>query len=177
MTMYMLKRTLLLPIDLQTAWQFFSDPRNLPVITPPDLGFEITSDLPERMYAGMVVTYRVMALAGIRVDWVTEITHVREPAFFVDEQRFGPYRFWHHQHHFRAVEGGTEMVDQVSYLLPFRPFGQLAAPLVRRRLEHIFDYRRQMLETMFNDRNEAHGNDRSGAGANGVGGQKTGGRL
>lgn len=139
--MYTLKRTQLLPVAQQTAWQFFSDPRNLPVITPPDLGFEITSQLPEQMYAGMVVTYRVTALAGVRVNWVTEITHVRDFDFFVDEQRFGPYRFWHHQHLFRAVAGGTEMVDQVSYLLPFQPFGSLVAPLVRRRLEHIFDYR------------------------------------
>lgn len=145
--MYTLKKTQLLPVDLQTAWQFFSDPRKLPVITPPDLGFEITSDLPELMYAGMVVTYRVTALPGIRVDWVTEITHVREPAFFVDEQRFGPYRFWHHQHHFKAVAGGVEMTDLVSYLLPFQPLGQLAAPFVRRRLDHIFDFRQQTLES------------------------------
>ncbi len=157
--MYMLKRTQLLPVDLQTAWQFFSDPRNLPVITPPDLGFEITSDLPERMYAGMVVTYRVTALAGIRVDWVTEITHVHEPGFFVDEQRFGPYRFWHHQHHFRAVERGTEMVDLVAYLLPLQPFGQLAGPFVRRRLDQIFDFRQQTLEAMFKERGDAYGND------------------
>ncbi|MCE1225915.1 MAG: SRPBCC family protein [Geobacteraceae bacterium] len=143
--MYTLKRTQILPTPLQTAWQFFSDPRNLPVITPPDLGFEITSELPEQMYAGMVVTYKVTALAGVRVNWVTEITHVREPDFFVDEQRFGPYRFWHHQHLFRAVEGGTEMVDQVSYLLPFQPFGQLAAPFIRKRLEYIFDYRHETI--------------------------------
>jgi len=147
--MYTLRRSQQLPITLGTAWQFFSDPRNLPVITPPDLGFEITSGLPERMYAGMVVTYRVTALAGIRVNWVTEITHVQEPTFFVDEQRFGPYRFWHHQHHFKAVAGGTEMTDLVSYLLPLQPFGQLAAPVVRRRLDDIFDYRRQVLATIF----------------------------
>ena len=147
--MYTLKRTQLLPIDVQTAWQFFSDPRNLPVITPPDLGFEITSDLPEQMYAGMLVSYKVAAAPGIKVRWITEITHVRENEFFVDEQRFGPYRFWHHQHHFKAVAGGVEMTDLVSYLLPFQPFAQLAAPLVRRRLEYIFDYRHATLETLF----------------------------
>lgn len=149
MSVETLKRTQFLPLSLASAWHFFSDPRNLPAITPPDLGFEITSDLPERMYAGMVVTYRVTALAGIRVNWVTEITHVQEPTFFVDEQRFGPYRFWHHQHHFKAVEGGTEMTDLVSYLLPYPPVGQLVAPLVRRRLDYIFDYRRQALATIF----------------------------
>jgi len=157
--MYTLKRTQLLPIDVQTAWQFFSDPRNLPVITPPDLGFEITSDLPEQMYAGMLVSYKVAAAPGIKVRWITEITHVRENEFFVDEQRFGPYRFWHHQHHFKAVAGGVEMTDLVSYLLPFQPFAQLAAPFVRRRLEHIFDFRQQTLETMFNRRGKADGND------------------
>lgn len=157
--MYTLKRTQILPIPLQTAWQFFSDPRNLPVITPPDLGFKITSELPEQMYAGMVVTYKVTALAGVRVNWVTEITHVREPDFFVDEQRFGPYRFWHHQHLFRAVEEGTEMVDQVSYLLSFQSFGGLAAPLVRKRLEYIFDFRHQTLEAIFNGKDAANGND------------------
>lgn len=147
--MYTLKRTQLLPIDVQTAWQFFSDPRNLTVITPPDLGFEITSDLPEQMYAGMLVSYKVTAAPGIKVRWITEITHVREPEFFVDEQRFGPYRFWHHQHHFKAVAGGVEMTDLVSYLLPFQSFGQLVAPLVRSRLEYIFDYRYATLETLF----------------------------
>lgn len=157
--MYTLKRTQQLPIDVQIAWQFFSDPRNLPVITPPDLGFEITSGLPEQMYAGMLVSYKVAAAPGIKVRWITEITHVRENEFFVDEQRFGPYRFWHHQHHFKAVAGGVEMTDLVSYLLPFQPFGQLAAPFVRRRLEHIFDFRQQTLETMFNGRGKADGND------------------
>lgn len=157
--MYTLKRTQQLPIDVQTAWKFFSDPRNLPVITPPDLGFAITSDLPEQMYAGMLVSYKVAAAPGIKVRWITEITHVRENEFFVDEQRFGPYRFWHHQHHFKAVAGGVEMTDLVSYLLPFQPFAQLAAPFVRRRLEHIFDFRQLTLETMFNRRGKADGND------------------
>lgn len=147
--MYTLKRTQQLPINVQIAWQFFSDPRNLPVITPPDLGFEITSGLPEQMYAGMLVSYKVAAAPGIKVSWITEITHVRENEFFVDEQRFGPYRFWHHQHHFKAVAGGVEMTDLVSYLLPFQPFAKLAAPLVRRRLEYIFDYRYATLETIF----------------------------
>ena len=150
-----LQRTQVLPISLPAAWQFFSDPRNLPVITPPDLGFEITSQLQEQMYAGMVVTYKVAAMAGIKVDWVTEITHVRQPFFFVDEQRFGPYRFWHHQHSFGEVDGGTEMVDLVSYLLPFQPFGQLVAPWVRKRLKYIFDYRQQTLATLFEQKGSA----------------------
>jgi ligand-binding SRPBCC domain-containing protein len=144
-----LERTQFLPIPVETAWEFFSDPRNLPRITPPDLGFRITSPVPQRMYAGMVVSYTVTPFGGLKVDWTTEITHVREPEFFVDEQRFGPYRFWHHQHLFKAAPGGTDMTDLVHYLLPLPLFGQLAAGFVRGRLERIFAFRHQELERMF----------------------------
>jgi ligand-binding SRPBCC domain-containing protein len=149
MNPFLVQRTQLLPITQENAWDFFSDPRNLPAITPPDLGFKITSAVPERMYAGMVVNYTVTPFPGIRVDWTTEITHVREYEFFVDEQRFGPYRFWHHQHFFQRVRGGTEMTDSIHYLLPFQPFGQLAASFVRKKLDRIFDFRRQVLEKLF----------------------------
>lgn len=145
----LLKRTQTLSIPVTTAWEFFSDPRNLPVITPPDLGFRITSAVPERMHAGMVVSYSVTPFGSFSVDWTTEITQVREPEFFVDEQRFGPYRFWHHQHHFRDLEGRTEMTDLVHYLLPFGPFGLVAAGFVQGRLERIFEYRRQTLAKRF----------------------------
>jgi|GEM_PF-3457663 len=85
-----------LPISLSEAWRFFSAPRNLPRITPPSIGVEVTSDLPGEMYTDRIITYRVRPIPWISVGWVTEITHVREPSLFVDEQRFGPYRFWHH---------------------------------------------------------------------------------
>lgn len=143
------QRTQFLPISLEAAWDFFSNPRNLPDITPPDLGFQITSAVPDKMYAGMVVSYTVTPFAGFRVDWTTEITHVKELEFFVDEQRFGPYRFWHHQHFFQQLPGGMEMSDKVTYLLPFQPFGQIAAGFVRKKLEQIFDYRQQMLQHKF----------------------------
>jgi ligand-binding SRPBCC domain-containing protein len=100
-----------IPIGLSAAWDFFSDPRNLGRMTPPSLAIEITSEPPPRMHPGMIITYTVRPLLGIPVRWVTEITHVREPNLFVDEQRFGPYRFWHHQHHFREVDGGIEISD------------------------------------------------------------------
>lgn len=132
------------------AWDFFSRPDNLARITPPDLGFVVTSQLPERMYAGMIVSYRVAPFGGITVPWVTEITHVREREFFVDEQRSGPYRFWHHQHHFRAVAGGVEMTDLVHYQLPFGRLGDLmAGVLVERRVAAIFAYRRRVLAELF----------------------------
>jgi len=146
---FLLQRVQTLPIALATAWAFFSDPRNLPAITPPDLGFCISSAVPERMYAGMVVSYRVTPFCCFSVAGTTEITHVREPEFFVDEQRFGPYRFWHHQHLFKETEQGTEMTDLVQYLLPFGYVGLVVAGYVRSRLERIFDFRRDELIRQF----------------------------
>ena len=141
-----------LAVPLGQAWSFFSDPRNLERITPPWLGLRITSDLPPAMYPGMIVTYTVRALPGIRVRWVTEITHVEEPRYFVDEQRFGPYRFWHHQHRFREIPGGVECEDRVHYALPFRAAGRLlAGNLVRRQLARIFGYRREVLAERFGE--------------------------
>lgn len=145
-----LERRQLLPLDLEAAWTFFSRPENLARITPDDLGFVITSPVPERMYAGMIVSYRVGAFPGVRVPWVTEITHVREPLFFVDEQRSGPYRFWHHQHHFRETAGGIEMTDLIHYQLPGGRLGDLiAGRAVERRLAAIFDHRRRTLAALF----------------------------
>ena len=139
-----------LPISLREAWSFFSDPRNLPRITPPSLGLEVTSDLPGEMYPGMIITYRVRPIPWVAAGWVTEITHVREPSLFVDEQRFGPYRFWHHEHHFREAEGGVEMEDVVHYALPFGTIGTVfGGPFVRRRLAEIFAFRRRFLEREF----------------------------
>ena len=150
MKLYLLKQEQLLPVAPREAWEFFVDPGNLPLITPANLGFRITGSLPEKMHAGMIVTYTVTPFAGFPpVTWVTEITHAGEPHFFVDEQRFGPYRFWHHQHIFEEAAGGTMMTDLVHYALPFGPLGMLAAPLVRRRLAVIFAFRRQALERRF----------------------------
>ncbi|MER3428052.1 MAG: hypothetical protein C4334_08105 [Pyrinomonas sp.] len=150
MKIHRLHFTQRLPIGLDEAWRFFSDPRNLPVITPPWLNFRITSEIPEKMYAGLIITYRVSPLLGWPVGWVTEITHVAEPRLFVDEQRFGPYRFWHHQHIFDETPDGVEMQDIVHYALPFGPLGQLANSLVvRQKLHDIFNFRRLTLERLF----------------------------
>lgn len=160
--LYQLARTQTLTgrfADLDETWRFFSDPCNLARITPPWLGFVVTCD-PEPMYAGQVVTYTITPFPGLsrlRRQWVTEITHVRgpgdvrpgEPLFFVDEQRLGPYRFWHHQHRFSAVEDGVRMEDILHYALPFGPLGSATHRLmVRRLLGSIFDYRRRTLETI-----------------------------
>jgi ligand-binding SRPBCC domain-containing protein len=139
-----------IPIGLSAGWDFFSDPRNLGRMTPPSLGIEITSEAPPRMYPGLIVTYTVRPLLGIPFRWVTEITHVREPNLFVDEQRFGPYRFWHHQHHFREVDGGIEISDLVHYCLPFGVIGRvLGGSRVRRQLAGIFSFRKTFLEGTF----------------------------
>lgn len=146
MRLHRLTSRQVLPIPLDEAWAFFSDPRNLAKITPPWLNLKPTSELPPEMHPGLIVTYDVAPVAGVRVLWVTEITHVVDRAMFVDEQRAGPYRFWHHQHHFKAVPGGTEMRDIVHYALPFGIVGDLAgAKMVKRRVEGIFAYRTEVL--------------------------------
>jgi ligand-binding SRPBCC domain-containing protein len=151
MPVHVLQRTQLVSASLVGAWAFFSDPRNLQRITPASLDFKILSDLPDRMYAGMMIRYRVRPLLGIPVTWVTEITHVEEGRRFVDEQRVGPYRMWHHEHEFRDVGGGkVEIRDQVTYQLPF---SWLAEPmhgvLVQPRLDEIFAFRTQAVNEIF----------------------------
>jgi ligand-binding SRPBCC domain-containing protein len=150
MRLHLLETSQLLPIPLERAWEFFSDPSKLPQITPPSLNLKPTSDLPSAMHAGLIVTYKVTPLPGVSLLWVTEITQVIEGSLFVDEQRAGPYRFWHHQHHFRAVPGGTEMRDIIHYALPFGLAGDLLGRrTVRQKVEGIFDYRRDVLQRMF----------------------------
>jgi ligand-binding SRPBCC domain-containing protein len=144
-----LERLQTLPITLPDAWRFFSRPDNLATITPPWLGFKVTSPPVETMYPGMIITYTITPLVRLTLSWVTEITHCEEPAFFVDEQRIGPYRFWHHQHHFREVADGVEVRDLVHYQLPLGLIGSVVSPLVRRRLEEIFDYRHEVVQAFF----------------------------
>jgi ligand-binding SRPBCC domain-containing protein len=147
---FTLERTQILPITLETAWKFFSSPANLVKITPPGMDFRITSPQQSGMYAGQIITYTVRPLLRVTVDWTTEITHVDSPNFFVDEQRFGPYRFWHHQHRFREVEGGVEVHDLVHYLLHHEQLAGLVNRLfVAPRLKKIFDFRSTALTKLF----------------------------
>ena len=150
MSLHRFEAAQLLPVDRSEAWAFFSNPRNLSVITPPDMGFELTSDVPEHVHPGLIAIYRVRPLLGIPVTWVTEITAVVEEELFVDDQRIGPYRFWHHQHHFREVAGGTEMRDIVHYALPFGPLGGLLNErVIAPRVQAIFDFRRGVIDQRF----------------------------
>lgn len=151
MKLYSIKRTQFVPISLDEAWDFFSDPKNLKEITPDHMGFEITNDLEGRkMYAGQIITYKVSPLFGIKMNWVTEIKHVEYKKQFVDEQRYGPYAMWHHTHFFEAVDGGTKCTDLVYYKIPFGIFGRLAnSLLVKKQLDGIFDYRTRKMKELF----------------------------
>lgn len=114
------------------------------------MGFIVKSELPNKMYEGLMIAYTVKPIAGIPMNWVTEIKTVKDLEFFVDEQRVGPYKIWHHEHHFKVVDGGVEMTDIVSYVLPFGILGRLLQPLlVRPKLEQIFDYRFKKVATLF----------------------------
>ena len=149
--MYQLKRTQFVRTDIKTCWDFFSRPENLKKITPSYMGFDIKMELPERMYEGLMIEYTVRPLIGIPMSWITEIKTVKENKFFVDEQRKGPYKIWHHEHHFKEVEGGVEMTDIVSYEIPFGFLGRIAHPLVvKGKLEEIFKYRFEQVELIFN---------------------------
>lgn len=137
-------------MTISEAWNFFSNPKNLPLITPPSLKLNITSEVPERMYTGMIITYTVDPLLNLPITWVTEITHVDKPDIFIDEQRFGPYKFWHHQHKFKEIEGGIEATDLIHYVLPLDPLSRIADELiVKKQLADIFDYKSVYLENEF----------------------------
>jgi ligand-binding SRPBCC domain-containing protein len=139
------------PATLEKVWDFFSDAKNLQAVTPPHLNLKVTNEVfGETVYAGQVMTYTVKPLLGIPLSWMTEITHVEPRKYFVDEQRKGPYTLWHHQHHFKAIEGGTEMTDLVHYRLPLGFIGAVANGLVvRKELEKIFSYRYQQIAALF----------------------------
>ncbi|MGB0292490.1 MAG: SRPBCC family protein [Luteolibacter sp.] len=150
MKLQQLKQEQLLPIGMDEAWEFFSSPHNLNAITPDDLGFKITSEDVGPMHEGQIITYKVKIAPLIWVNWVTEIKAVEDRVAFVDEQRFGPYAFWHHRHTFEEVEGGVKMIDLVNYGLPGGPFACIPHALfVRKKLEWIFGQRRELLMKRF----------------------------
>lgn len=140
-----------IPISLDKAWDFFSNPANLQAITPDNMGFKVISQHHgDIMYAGQIIEYTVKPVLGIPLYWMTEITQVKDKAYFIDEQRFGPYTLWHHQHHFKAIEGGVEMTDIIHYKNPGWFLGILANELfVKKQLQGIFDYRYKKTEELF----------------------------
>ncbi|MGB0744946.1 MAG: SRPBCC family protein [Opitutales bacterium] len=132
--------------DIERAWQFISVPANLDAITPPDMSFEIITDIPEVMYNGLLIEYRVgIPLMG-KQTWLTELKHIREGHSFVDEQRIGPYKLWYHYHEITEVGGGVRFIDRVNYVMPFGPLGAIAHALyVKKQLKHVFDFRKEAM--------------------------------
>lgn len=152
MKLYRLHTLQNLPISIDKAWDFFSDPKNLQEITPPEMGFQTLSGDDRSIFPGQIIQYTVTPLLGIKMKWVTEITHVVPNHYFVDEQRFGPYALWHHKHFFREITGGVEMEDIVDYKLPMGILGQWAHPfLVKPKLDTIFEFRRKKLIELFGE--------------------------
>ena len=147
---YQLKRRQFVKASLEEVWNFVKDPHNLSKITPSDMDFTIQGEKPATMYPGMMIRYRVKPLFGLPLSWLTEITHVEENTYFVDEQRLGPYRLWHHEHHLIAREEGVEMLDIVTYSIGFGFLDPLLHRwIVQPQLKKIFDYRERVLEEYF----------------------------
>ena len=150
MKLYQIKTQQKLPISIEKAWDFFSNPKNLKKITPEEMSFEIISGAEKSIYPGQIIQYNVSPIFGIKLRWVTEITHVIDNKYFVDEQRFGPYSLWHHKHFFKEIKGGILMEDVVDYKIPLGWLGQLAHFIfVKNRLKKIFKFRENMLVKLF----------------------------
>ena len=150
MKVYRFVRTQKIPIKINEAWSFLSNPNNLKTITPSYMGFHIIENENTEMYPGQIIKYTVSPILGIKINWVTEITHVKNLEYFVDEQRFGPYAFWHHKHFIKEIKGGVEMMDILDYSLPFSILGRIFHPImVRPKLNEIFNYRREKLIKIF----------------------------
>ncbi len=161
MKLYQLHSKQATPITQQEAWDFLSNPANLKTITPDHMGFHILSGADRLMFAGQIIQYKVSPMPGYSTKWVTEITHVKEGEYFVDEQRFGPYALWHHKHFITPIEGGVMLEDIIDYKIPFGIMGQMAHSLfVKNKLKEIFKYREHALTERFgsleNKPNELH---------------------
>ncbi|MBK7711755.1 MAG: SRPBCC family protein [Bacteroidales bacterium] len=151
MAFYQITKTQKLTASINEVWSFIASPANLKEITPGNMGFNVTSNNgSEKMYPGMIIIYKVSPLLGIKLNWITEITHIKEYEYFVDEQRIGPYSMWHHEHKIEPVDGGVLMTDKVTYKPPFGFIGSIAnALIIKIRLKQIFDYRSIALESRF----------------------------
>ena len=152
MAFYQLEKTQTIPAEIDEVWNFISSPAHLKYITPAYMGFEIINTIPEKMYPGMIVSYKVSPLLGIKMKWVTEITHIKEKEYFIDEQRIGPYSMWHHQHKIKPIEDGVLMIDIVTYQPPLGFFGAfLNRAFIRKQLDEIFSYRESAIGNRFDN--------------------------
>ena len=152
MKIFKLKYSQKLPISLNEAWDFLSSPSNLELITPKSMDFNITDYDKKKAYPGQIIQYTVKPLLGIKINWVTEITQVQDKEFFVDEQRFGPYSFWHHKHFIKEIENGVLMEDVIHYKIPLGIIGYIVNSLiVKKKLGRIFEYRTKKLNELFGE--------------------------
>lgn len=152
MKIYTLHKKQNLPISLEEAWNFFSNPKNLKIITPDYMSFDIITKTDRPLYTGQILQYIVTPLLGIKTKWVSEITHIEDKKYFVDEQLYGPYSLWHHKHFIKEIDGGVEMEDIIDYKIPLGILGQLVHPfLVKPKLEEIFSYRQKKLIELFGE--------------------------
>ncbi len=151
MAFYQLEKTQIIPAGIDEVWSFISSPANLKYITPAYMGFEIINNhIPEKMYPGMIISYKVSPLFGLKMKWVTEITHVKENEYFIDEQRIGPYSMWHHKHKITPTKGGVLMTDIVTYKPPLGFLGALSNKIIiKKRLDEIFNFRESAIEKRF----------------------------
>lgn len=150
MKVYKIETTQIVNTTIDQCWDFFSTPENLKKITPPHMGFEILGDPPLKMYAGQLIHYNVKPVLGIKMKWLTEITQVKKNEYFIDEQRMGPYKLWHHQHLFKETTKGVEMKDIVHYVLPFGIIGMILHHFyIKQQLAKIFSYRRKIIELYY----------------------------
>jgi len=151
MAVHNIKSVQKIPSSLEKVWEFFSGHDNLQTITPLDVSFKVISKHHgEKLYAGQLIEYKVSPILKIPLYWMTEITHVKDKEYFIDEQRKGPFALWHHQHHFKEIEGGVEMTDIVHYKNPLGFIGEIANSLfVKRQLRKIFKYRFKKVEEIF----------------------------
>ncbi|QLE01933.1 SRPBCC family protein [Galbibacter sp. BG1] len=148
---YQLKSSQVIDASIEEVWEYFSKPKNLNSLTPEDMDFEITSSIVSETYIGQIISYSISIFPLVRSHWITEITHVKNQRMFIDEQRFGPYAMWHHEHHFETAEGGkTHMYDIVSYKLPLGWLGRIfAGKLIGNRVKKIFTYREKAVDAIF----------------------------
>lgn len=150
MKIYTLHKKQKLPISLDEAWNFLINPKNLKTITPDYMSFDIISIIDKLLYSGQIIQYKVTPLLGIKTKWVSEISHVKDKEYFIDEQLYGPYSLWHHKHFIKEIAGGVEMEDIIDYKVPFGILGRLIHPLiVKPKLDEIFEYRKNKLIELF----------------------------
>tara|TARA_B110000263_G_scaffold195326_1_gene173683 strand:- start:81 stop:578 length:498 start_codon:yes stop_codon:yes gene_type:complete len=145
------KQTVAKEIDL--LWDFFRKPRNLNKLTPEDVQFKIISGESDDFYEGKIISYKIKPFKLVALNWVTEISQVKEGSYFIDNQIFGPYKMWHHEHHFKRNDNGTtEIIDKVKYKVPFYILGRLIHKIfIRRKLFKIFMFRQKKINELFNN--------------------------